>query len=112
MMCPKSHRVQTLECSSAAELGAYCAKGSVWLEKRENKVHIHKMTKYRLDIIEQSLDLYINFTLPKSWLVHYSSFIIAPNSSKFGVQTLLEVSHSLLLFIIKKVNISLKILWF
>jgi hypothetical protein len=61
-----------------------------------------------VDLNNVLTNLYINLTFMKSWLVHYSSFIIRPNSSKFGMQTLLEVSHSFLLCLIKKVNISLK----
>jgi hypothetical protein len=56
--------------------------------------------------------LYNNLTLPKSWLVHYSSFIVHLNSFKFGMHTLIQLCHGFLLFVIKKVNISLKILWF
>jgi hypothetical protein len=43
----------------------------------------------------------------------YSSFIIGPNTCKFGMfgmQTLLEVPFGVRLCLIKKVNISLKIL--
>jgi hypothetical protein len=51
-------------------------------------------------------NLYINLTLPKSCVS--SSFIIGPNTSKFGMQTRLEVSHAFRKCLIKKVNISLK----
>jgi hypothetical protein len=56
------------------------------------------------------LYLYINLTLGAFCVFPYSSFIIGPNTSKFGMKTLLEVPLGVRLCLIKKVNISLKIL--
>jgi hypothetical protein len=47
-------------------------------------------------------NLYINLTLPKSCVFHSSCFIIGPNTSKFGMQTRLEVSHAFRKCLIKQ----------
>jgi hypothetical protein len=59
------------------------------LEWQVTKLHARAAVLTGLNLFSCSyLDLlhhlYINLTLPKFWLVHYSSFIFGPNSSKFG----------------------------
>jgi hypothetical protein len=66
------------------------------------------ITKLRNRLSAKTINLYINLTLGAFCVFPYSSFIIGPNTSKFGMETLLDVPLGVRLCIIKKVNISLK----
>jgi hypothetical protein len=56
--------------------------------------NIRKGKNEHVSLFCRNYNLYINLTLPKSCVFHSSSFIIGPNTSKFGMQTRLEVSHA------------------